>query len=307
MGFEENASHVVGARQVHLQFALFFSSHGDASMLPMSMFLQANKEGMKATNEKDGFKPPIILLGAALSVLTYATPFVVYWSTGSNPKAFNSVYTNTDFISSGITTLAWLLFSLCQLYGANRKIVGDPAVYIHSIGIFIYCTVLVFKLSPDGIVSDVACLIGVISPLAMVIILMVGLSGFLKREHKIAKIISSLAALAQVVSSLVLYGDLCCIRREQAPDAQVPRIINRRKLVVYIRSLDAGFKLYWAVYCMDHYDNTYFWITNITSVILSWIAAYNSILVALRPVVGEYEAETFKGRKNSFQIPLSSV
>lgn len=49
-----------------------------------------------------------------------------------------------------------------------------------------------------------------------------------------------------------------CICQDQAPDAKVPRIRNRRKLVVYIRSLEAGFTLYWAGYCIYRYDHTYF-------------------------------------------------
>ncbi|KAF0919528.1 hypothetical protein E2562_029765 [Oryza meyeriana var. granulata] len=290
------------------------------SIDPDAIFGQANHEGAKATKEKDGFNPPIILLGGWLSELTYLTPYMVHWSTGSNPNALKTVYTNADFMSAGIATLAWLSFSLCQLHGANGKIVGAPAAIIYSIGLMIYFVTLVFKWSSNGVVTDVVCHTSMLTLVAIVILLLVvGVHGALKREHKIAKIISALAALALVVSSLLPYGDLRkrCIRPDQAPatpdqeapNAQVPRVRNKRKLVVYIRSLDAGSRLYWAVYCIYHYDHTYFWIANIASVILSWIAASISISEALRPAVGDDKAEAareelFPGSIVSLMIEL---
>uniref|UniRef100_A0A0E0JLW7 Uncharacterized protein n=1 Tax=Oryza punctata TaxID=4537 RepID=A0A0E0JLW7_ORYPU len=208
---------------------------------------KANQVGAKAINEKNGFNLPFILLGGLLSMLTYVTPFVVHWSTDSNPNALKTVYTNTDFIKTGMATLAWLSFSLCQLLGTNGKIVGAPAVAIYSTGLIIYGTALVFKWSPNGVVSDA------------------------------------------VASSLLPYGDL-----DQAPDAKVPRIRNRRKLVVYTRSLEAGFMLYWAGYCIYYYDHTYFRLANITFAILSGIASYISIFEVLKPVVGDDDEEALK-------------
>ncbi|EAY75226.1 hypothetical protein OsI_03116 [Oryza sativa Indica Group] len=258
---------------------------------------KANQEGAKAINEKNGFNFPFILFGGLLSMLTSVTPFVVHWSTGSNPNALKIVYTNTDFIKTGMATLAWLSFSLCQLHGANGKIVGAPAVAIYSAGLIIYGTSLVFKWSPSGVMSDAVCHTTMLSMLLIVILLLdVGVFGHLKREHKIANTISALATLTQVASSLLPYGDLCkgCICQDQAPDAKVPRIRNRRKLVVYIRSLEAGFTLYWAGCCIYRYDHTYFRIANITSVILSCIASYISIFEALKPVLGDNDEEALK-------------
>ncbi|KAF0920635.1 hypothetical protein E2562_036129 [Oryza meyeriana var. granulata] len=240
-----------------------------------------------------GFDLTTILLGGVLSAVAYATPFVVHWSTGSNPNAFMVIYTNADIISTGSATFAWLFHSLIQLHGADGRIVGAAAVVIYSIVLVIFCAALVYKFCPNGVVSDKVCHTTVISLLIMtVVLLFVGFFGPVKSEDRFAKIISAIAAVAQVFSSLVPYADLCncCIGQDQAHGAQVPRIRNKRKLGVYIRSLDACFTLYWAVYCIHHYEHSTFWLANIASAILSWTAAFIYISKALKPVAGDGQA-----------------
>ncbi|XP_040382007.1 uncharacterized protein LOC102705399 [Oryza brachyantha] len=248
----------------------------------------------KATppSPEKGFDSSTIIMGAVLSALSFATPYIVHWSTGCNRNAFMEIYTYSAVISAGCATFAWLLYSLCQLHRADGRIVGVTTVVIYTIGLTIFCVTLTIKFSPNGVVSGKVCWATVISLLIITIVLMLmALFGPLKRDTRLANIISAIAAVAQLFSSLLPFADLCnsCISQGQAPDAQVPPFRNRRKLSIYMSLLDATFMMYWAIYCIHHYERSTFWLANIMSWILSWISASLSIYKALRPVMAQAE------------------
>ncbi|KAF2951480.1 hypothetical protein DAI22_01g265500 [Oryza sativa Japonica Group] len=222
--------------------------------------------------------------GAFLSILLYASPFVVYWSSGSNYDVIRSFYTKFDLLSIALSIISWLMFSLCQRHGVDGKTVGWAPIIVYSIGLVLYCVLLVMRFCPDGTVSDKICHTTIALLLGITLLLLLfDMFEPIKREQKTAKVLSGLAALMQVTSEALPYAGM-------AP-AQAPVIKNRRKLTIFVRAVDAGVTLFWAVYCAYNYDHSFFWFANVTSAVLSWGSAYVYISWALRPVAGHQAQE----------------
>jgi hypothetical protein len=79
---------------------------------------------------------------------------VVYWSSGSNYDVIRSFYTKFDLLSIALSIISWLMFSLCQRHGVDGKTVGWAPIIVYSIGLVLYCVLLVMRFCPDGTVSD---------------------------------------------------------------------------------------------------------------------------------------------------------
>uniref|UniRef100_A0A0E0FQE6 Uncharacterized protein n=2 Tax=Oryza TaxID=4527 RepID=A0A0E0FQE6_ORYNI len=262
--------------------------------------------------EKLGMTKPVIIVGAFLSILLYASPFVVYWSSGSNYDVIRSFYTKFDLLSIALSIISWLMFSLCQRHGVDGKTVGWAPIIVYSIGLVLYCVLLVMRFCPDGTIchTTIALLLGI-----TLLLLLFDMFEPIKREQKTAKVLSGLAALMQLTSEALPYAGmraLCCADPAPAPvivdlpqassqapvvvdppqaPAQAPVIKNRRKLTIFVRAVDAGVTLFWAVYCAYNYDHSFFWFANVTSAVLSWGSAYVYISWALRPVAGHQAQE----------------
>uniref|UniRef100_A0A0E0N053 Uncharacterized protein n=1 Tax=Oryza rufipogon TaxID=4529 RepID=A0A0E0N053_ORYRU len=221
-------------------------------------------------------KEVIRVPGAFLSILLYASPFVVYWSSGSNYDVIRSFYTKFDLLSIALSIISWLMFSLCQRHGVDGKTVGWAPIIVYSIGLVLYCVLLVMRFCPDGTIchTTIALLLGI-----TLLLLLFDMFEPIKREQKTAKVLSGLAALMQLTSEALPYAGmraLCCADPAPAPvivdlpqassqapvvvdppqaPAQAPVIKNRRKLTIFVRAVDAGVTLFWAVYCAYNYDH----------------------------------------------------
>lgn len=63
-----------------------------------------------------------------LTILVYCNPIIVLWSQRSNIASTMAFCKMADLITSAVGTAAWLLLSVIQLHGQDRRIIGIEVV-----------------------------------------------------------------------------------------------------------------------------------------------------------------------------------